>query len=230
MKNAHVMLTFYHPPANDNFMNRLVAWFDGPFSHVEICFSDGTSSSIFAGETVFVQQRRFSNPNYQMVSIPVTELQAQRARAFCCTQAARRVGFDNVGMYLSALALDSGSFSPCARSKNNNANRNSNGNPNLGGALAPSGTVPTTGATTYCSKHVVHALQYAGVEGFEDLDPSRTTPSALFRAVRRLYEGSVIMASTGYRLEMMYSRPNPMIGSAQSSRSASAAGLSALRA
>jgi hypothetical protein len=45
----HIMLMFYQPFPKDPWVNRLVAWMDKPFSHVEIGFADGHASSIFAG-------------------------------------------------------------------------------------------------------------------------------------------------------------------------------------
>jgi hypothetical protein len=47
---SYIMLMFYKPTPLDPWMNRLVAWLDEPFSHVEIGFHDGYASSIFAGE------------------------------------------------------------------------------------------------------------------------------------------------------------------------------------
>lgn len=46
-----LMLHFYRPPPGDPLVNRVVAWLDGPYSHVEVGFSDGMASSIFAGDS-----------------------------------------------------------------------------------------------------------------------------------------------------------------------------------
>ena len=48
-KTQILMVHFYRPPSDDPLVNRVVAWLDGPYSHVEVGFSDGMSSSIFAG-------------------------------------------------------------------------------------------------------------------------------------------------------------------------------------
>lgn len=35
-KSAIIQMLFYRPPSTDPFINRAVAWLDGPFSHVEV--------------------------------------------------------------------------------------------------------------------------------------------------------------------------------------------------
>jgi len=49
--NTMIQIMFYKPPPNDPFMNRAVAWIDGPYSHVEIGFEDGMASSIYSGNS-----------------------------------------------------------------------------------------------------------------------------------------------------------------------------------
>lgn len=179
MKNVHLTLTFYKPPPEDPWFNRLVAFCDGPYSHVEISFSDGMSSSIFAGERVFMHTRTFANPNYTMVTIPVTQEQCLRAKEFCREQASRGVQFDGYGMYASFLLPDMG----C-------------------------GEAPSSKAGTFCSKHVVMALQHAGVDGFAHMRPSKMTPSGLYREVQRTYAGQTVASTTPYRLQLLNTMMN----------------------
>lgn len=186
MKNVQLTLTFYKPPRDDPWINRMVAFFDGPFSHVEISFSDGMSSSIFAGETVFMHKRTLANPNYTLVTIPVTEQQAGLAREFCLEQASRCVSFDGWGMYASFLVPSIASGCIVARKHQQQQ------------------AAAAAAESTFCSKHVVMALQHAGVEGFEHLLPWKATPSAIYKAVQRAYAGTTVAATTAYRLQRLY--------------------------
>jgi hypothetical protein len=96
---AYVMLMFYKPIKEDPWINRLVAWVDKPFSHVEIAFEDGLASSIFAGETVFCKQRTFSNPQYASYTITVSNEQVKLLKLFCQRASNLGIHFDKVGMY-----------------------------------------------------------------------------------------------------------------------------------
>eukprot|EP00961_Rhodomonas_salina_P274508 3708946-Rhodomonas_salina.1 len=96
---------FYKPPEGDLLLNRMVAYVDPPYSHVEVCFEDGSATSIFQGETVFVQPRTYSNPNYTIVTLSVSAANYNTTLQHC--QAARKagVGFHSAGMYASLLPV-----------------------------------------------------------------------------------------------------------------------------
>lgn len=115
---AHIMLMFYQPEKNDPWMNKVVAWLDKPFSHVEIGFHDGYASSIFDGETVFYRQRTFSNPQYTMQAIAVSEEQLRLLRMFCMEASKKNIKFDRIGMYsvhLGSVMLPPRLFRACKR-------------------------------------------------------------------------------------------------------------------
>lgn len=158
----------------------MVALVDGPYCHVEIAFVDGISSSVFAGEIVFMHHRTFANPNYTLVPIQATEEQVMLARAFCEEQVRMKVPFDGWGMYMSWLPSILPSLQNEKKTKSN------------------------TG--TFCSKHVVLALQHAGVEGFENMQADKTTPSGLYRKIQSLYAGCTVMTSTAFRLKQLCNR------------------------
>jgi hypothetical protein len=157
---AQIWLLFYSPNSGDHWLNRLVAAFDGPFSHVEIAFDekyghepwerDMLGSSIYQGETVFLQSKRYSRAGYVPISIEVTQNQLERIRHYCHCQARQRVGFSAAAMYLSYL--------PVQLYRDH-----------WGG--------------TFCSKHVTAALQEASVDTVAGLNSSLVTPSSLYRHV-----------------------------------------------
>lgn len=103
-KTDYVMLMFYQPKPSDPWLNRAVAWVDGPFSHVELGFSDGHACSIFGGEKVFMKKRTFANLQYSMHSIAMSTAEVHEIRRFCHAAAEAEVGFDEVGMYSVHLA------------------------------------------------------------------------------------------------------------------------------
>ena len=96
---------FYKPTARDPLVNRVVAHFNGPFSHVELSFEDGTASSVMHGETVFFHNKNYSNPNYTVVTLAVSAAAYDRVQAFCRAAAQRKVGFCKASMFLSALPV-----------------------------------------------------------------------------------------------------------------------------
>lgn len=221
-----MLLMFYTPPANDPVINRAVAWLDGPYSHVEVGFSDGMASSIFAGEKVFMHPRRFANPNYTTVGITASAEQVQRAREFCVQSSAMGIGFDGVGMYAAGLpracrgvviaaaglweralhgvgSVLSGGFRARRRAsadRVDDVERGCEGSSIRGGATSSRGT--------FCSRYVVEVLQHAGMPGFEGLDPAGMTPSMVFRCLEECTHSvgsgvSSIMAITPYKRELL---------------------------
>lgn len=172
-----LQVMFYKPPPSDPFINRAVAWIDGPFSHVEIGFEDGMASSIYSGERVFMHPRTFSNPNYTIVSIPVTGFQEQKAREFCTDHALKGIEFDGVGMYTARL-------------------------PGFIRYLLLNGK--TSENKTFCSKYVVQVMQHIGVDSFMDMDPSATSPSMVHRVLKddNLIQSDVL-GTTPYRRNLL---------------------------
>ena len=168
-----LLLHFYRPPADDVFVNRAVSWVDGPFSHVEVGWEDGMASSIYAGEQVFMHQRRFANPNYTVVPVQVSGDQAEKARKFCTEKSAAGIEFDAVGMYTSRMPF------LCRR---------------VAGLLA-SAVRRKHHASTFCSKYVTEVLQHIGMTGFEGLDPSNMSPSSVHRVVASVLQSSMGSAS-----------------------------------
>ena len=156
---VQVYLLFYRPKADDPLLNRLVAFFDGPFSHVEMAFSDKWGeepwerelwgSSIYQGETVFFQPKSYSRDGYFSLSIEITLPQMYRLRSFCRHQAENKVGFSKRAMYASYIPYYQ--------------------------------FIETS--DTFCSKHVTSALQYGGVAQVHGLNPSLMTPSKLYKII-----------------------------------------------
>lgn len=105
MPGRKLNFMFYRPPVGDFLMNRIVAWYDPPYSHTELVFEDGIASSICAGETVSMHTRNFGNPHYDIVTLSVPEEAYTAVRQFCSDAHSKKVGFDRVGMFASGLPV-----------------------------------------------------------------------------------------------------------------------------
>lgn len=152
-------LAFLYPGPDDPWLNRVVARVShNPVCHVELVFEDEMSFSIFQGSRLFFKPRTFSNPEYQLVSLNVSNAEYSAAYAFCEGAIRHDLGFTDLGMLGSY-------FQPtgcpiCCYSESERA------------------------GYTYCSKIVTEALLFAGLPEVEKLHPCTTTPSFLLDAVR----------------------------------------------
>jgi hypothetical protein len=155
---TQIFLLFYKPTARDAYLNRLVAFWNGPYCHVEMAFPERTGeeawekevwgSSIYQGETVFFKPKAYSRDGYFSFAIEVTQAQRIKIKEYCRMQSEAGVGFNLWAMYLSYL---------------------------------PFKVLDLDG--TFCSKHVANALSVGQVEGFHNkgVQPSQMTPSSLYR-------------------------------------------------
>jgi len=152
-------LAFLTPTDQDPQFNRVVARISKhPTCHVELVFEDGMAFSIFKGSKLFFKQRSFSNPDYKLLSLSVSNGEYQSAYAFCSQAVKQEMDFTDCGM-LGAYFQ----FPSCPLFCN-----------------APSSS---TGCT-FCSKIVTEALQFAGVGEVQHLHPCTTSPSNLFEALK----------------------------------------------
>jgi hypothetical protein len=177
MSEAILMVLFYKPPPNDPFVNRAVAWVDGPYSHVEVVFPDGVATSIYAGESVFLHYRRFANPNYDIVSLSLSKDQMNKARKYCEKVFKEGVKFDGLGMYCARLPT-----------------------------LIRKTITSDTQKTTFCSKYVSNILKHIGVDGFQDVDPAAMSPSFVHRLLMSRIEHPII-STTRYKLSQLVVPP-----------------------
>jgi len=156
VEKAQIYLLFYKPTNTDPFQNRLVAFFDGPFSHVEMAipkrYGDEPwervvwGSSIYQNESVFFKEKTYKREGYISFAIEVTMVQVQQIISYCRFHAMQETPFSKWAMYA---------------------------------AYFPIQLVHTE--ATFCSKHVALALQSAGVQEVEGINPALTTPSLLHR-------------------------------------------------
>lgn len=225
-KTDYIMLVFYRPKKTDPWLNRAVAWMDGPFSHVEIGFSDGYACSIFGGERIFMKKRTFSNTQYSMHSIAMSPAEVQGIRLFCSVVADAGIEFDEVGMYSvhftrplakTIRGLQSvfgyvfhGNHGDRPKEHARLSKDDSQWNdsrfyvdPKLGSMVE---SMKQEG--TFCSKLVTMALQYAGVEAFMHLNASQTSPSALYRIVCDEDFTSEVIAAAPYRRMLLEANPD----------------------
>ena len=154
---VQVYLLFYKPKPDDPFLNRFVSYWDGPYCHVEMAFSDKWGeqpwereiwgSSIYQGENVFFKPKTYARDGYFSIAIEVTMAQMYKIKSYCKAQGDNHIPFHLAAMYF---------------------------------AYFPYYQVVRTDAT-FCSKHVTAALQYGGVDKVRDLNPSLMTPSKLYK-------------------------------------------------
>jgi hypothetical protein len=152
-------LAFVRPGEKDPAFNKLVAnMCKHGICHAELVFEDNMAFSIFAGQKIFFRPRTFSNPEYELVSLAVSQSEYHNAYCFCQQAADNDITFTDVGM-LAAYFQPKGC--PCI---------------NTSSSLAM--------GHTFCSKIVTEALQFASVSEVEALTPCTTTPSCLYEAVK----------------------------------------------
>lgn len=156
-------LAFLRATPDDHWVNRLTARASRyPFCHVELFFEgvgDSTSFSIMWGETAGFRSKNLSNPNYELVSLLVTQREYEGSLEFCRTASKHGLGFDERGMWLSWCEI----ANPCC------------------GVCDVTSQIKSA---TFCSKIITEALQFAGVKEVETLRASATTPSRLYECVR----------------------------------------------
>jgi hypothetical protein len=153
---VQIYLLFYRPAADDAFQNKLVAYFDGPFCHVEMAFPEryGTEpwekevlgSSIYQGDVIFFKSKTYQREGYFSFAIEVSKAQSLKIKNYCRIQSERGVPFSKLAMYSAYLPVQL--F-------------------NIEGS--------------FCSKHVTMALQEGEVEEVMHLNPCLVTPSSLYK-------------------------------------------------
>ena len=153
---VQIYLLFYKPSTGDPFQNRLVAFFNGPYCHVEMAFPERHGdepwekevwgTSVYQGESIFFKPKTYQRDGYFSFAIEVSQAQRIKIKEYCRVQAEQEVTFSRLAMYLSYL---------------------------------PVHLMHIEG--TFCSKHVASALQVGQVEGMDRVNPSLVTPSSLYR-------------------------------------------------
>ena len=152
-------LAFLRPGPNDPSFNHLVAKVcKHGICHTEIVFEDNMAFSIFAGQRVFFKQRTFSKPEYELISLSVSDKEYSSIYSFCKQAAQFNIGFTDVGMLAAYFQPRD---CPCVNT-----------------------TASMHAGVTFCSKIVTEALQTAGLSEVEHLKPCATTPSCLYDSVR----------------------------------------------
>jgi len=172
-----IKLAFLYPGPDDPFINRLVASVSkNPVCHVELVFEDDMSLSIFKGSSLFFKKRTFSNPEYKLVAINISETQYITAYEFCKSCIQENIEFTDMGMIGACLQPKN-----CAIC-----------------CYQPSSVT----RTTFCSKIITEALQFAGVREVSHLNPCTTTPSMLLDAVSA--SDDCVCDTSQYRRQLLY--------------------------
>lgn len=156
MANRMLTLGFLRPPPGDILENRLTAAVSPHgICHAELVFENGVAFSIIQEEEVAsLRQRTLSNPRYETVTLSVPAAEYHACLSFCKTAHNARLTFDSFGMYLCTVHPGCMQRSSLELGK------------------------------TFCSKIITEALSHAGAAEVEGLNPSATTPSSLYAAVR----------------------------------------------
>lgn len=132
-----------------------------PVVHVEMFFpnlrdeSTGLSAGICYGGQVFMHPKKFSRPNWEFHSVPVTEAQLTKAKAFCDRQRGAR--FNYRGFFMPQ---------PCGLGHSYRSQR-------LGTHKMP----------WYCSELVSYALMHAGVLNAENTYMASKHPNAAYHVI-----------------------------------------------
>ena len=175
-KERILTLAFLFPTAADAALNIFVARMSKHgVCHVEIVFEDDMAFSIFAGGTVFLRQRSFSNPDYYIISVSVSNAEYQSIYNYCKSAASHDIKFSDYGMYASYLQ------------------------PRACPILNTGESVKI--GSTFCSKIVTEALHFADVREVQHLIPCTTTPSCLYSAFQD--SERKILSSVPYKREQM---------------------------
>jgi hypothetical protein len=172
-----IILAFLFPTSADNpLLNRVVARVSKyKTCHVELVFEDDMSFSIFAGSKLFFKKRTFSNPEYSLLSLSVSQAEYASLYSFCQSASTHDLGFTDAGMYMCYLQPRS---------------------------CPVFNTAPSVEAgCTFCSKIVTEALLFAGTPEAEDLIPCTTTPSCLYGAFKD--SPRRVLSSVGFRREQL---------------------------
>jgi hypothetical protein len=157
-ENVQIYLLFYMPASDDPFTNRLVAFFNGPFCHVEMAFPERYGiepwekemwgSSIYQGDNIFYKSKTYQREGYYSFAIEVTKSQCLKIKNYCRSQSEKGVKFSKLAMYSAYLPVQLFEIEG-----------------------------------TFCSKHVTMALQEGEVQEIMHLNPSLVTPSSLYRTL-----------------------------------------------
>jgi hypothetical protein len=144
-------------------------------SHVELVFEDSMAFSIFAGQNLFFKHRTFSNPDYELISLSVSQVEYNSAYNFCLQAVGYNIGFTDVGMvacYFQPRRC------PCV---------------NTGSSLYV--------GYTFCSKIVTEALDFACIPEIEGLIPCTTSPACLYDAVNQ--SNRKVLCSVPYKRDQL---------------------------
>lgn len=106
-KGAMLLRCWFYNPSSDpwrgkNILNKLVAYLDGPWCHVELQFSDGYALRVYHGHQVELCQREFNSERYTPVEIDCSLRQATLTRSAAENVCNQEVWF-GMGQAVAAL-------------------------------------------------------------------------------------------------------------------------------
>ena len=166
-KRYRVDIAFFTPVEQNQLdctatcINGITAWWTRDaehgrtYSHVELIFSDGASTSVIQGETVHLTEGRLhSNLGYRcFFTVELTGVQEKTMRTLAEQYVEKKVPFNKLGMWWN--------FAP------------------LVGWLWP---VDRDGSSVFCSEYVTLLLQSIGY--LQNQNPYTTSPNDLWKALK----------------------------------------------
>ena len=99
--SSTLTLAFVEPCENDHWLNRLTARVcKHPFCHVELYFGTTNQSfSILSGETANLRNKTLANPNYNLLTLAVTDHEYNSCLNYCIAAKSWDLKFDEEGMW-----------------------------------------------------------------------------------------------------------------------------------
>lgn len=153
---AQIILLFYTPGPADHWLNKLVAYWKPPFSHVEIAFPERYGdapwdkeiygSSVYQKECVFFKRKTYARDGYESICFEVAQWQYDAIKQFCRTCAEMGVPFNRLAMYTSFLPTQ----------------------------------LYSDYYGTFCSKYIVDALQQGRIDWVSGVNPNLLSPSCIY--------------------------------------------------
>jgi hypothetical protein len=163
MSDRFIVLAFLHLGEDEPLVNQLTTLISKhKFFHVEMGFEDSMYFSIDSESTARMRCKKLDNPNYQVVTLKVSDEQYNTAYILCSELSKNNIAFDNWGMFNVVIYK----LCPCCCF-----------------CTTPLQQVKST----FCSKIITQIVQQIKVDEVRHLNPNCTTPSDLFDAVHNSF-------------------------------------------
>lgn len=211
---------FYQPQPGDHIINHTVARISGPFCHVEIGFPSYTKNARNASQYHHLhhveqpQQHHHTQPASHQRNDPVpTDTRVlygasifQNGTVFFHKKEYSRDGYTSIGVRINKQKHDA-----LVQFCQEHALKKTpfNGMAMIRACL-PFIIMPNDDSSTFCSKFVTDALQFAGIDEVNGIDSRNTTPSSLYYHIQEKMRKYAIITVSPAKLRQFHSKhPHP---------------------